>query len=246
MNLKCLDSKGFKPITQVLMKPKNLKAPLAWEERRPLIHDRILFVPQHYDRHLEWTFPGWESPEIFGRVAPIEIEYCTGNGAWIIEKARAHPERNWVAVEKQFDRVRKIWSKMHNFSLSNLFIVCGEALTFTRFYVPDRSFEAVYINFPDPWPKGRHAKNRLLREPFISEMARVSVLGATAIIVTDHVTYTSQICEVMSANPSWNSRFSSPHYVTEWVDYGTSFFDSLWREQDLKIHYMQYSNDEVR
>jgi tRNA (guanine-N7-)-methyltransferase len=156
-----LDSNGKETFLQIKlssMKPKNFKCPVTWEERRPLIHDRVLFVPQYYDRHHEWTFPGWESPEVFGRKAPIEVEYCTGNGAWIIEKALANPDRNWVAVEVQFERVRKIWSKMCNEKITNLFIVCGEALTYTRFYVPSHSFSAAYINFPDPWPKEKHAK----------------------------------------------------------------------------------------
>jgi tRNA (guanine-N7-)-methyltransferase len=224
------------------MKPKNLKPPLTWEQRRPLIHDRILFVPQYYDQHHEWSFPGWEHPEIFGRSAPIEVEYCSGNGLWIIEKALAHPERNWVAVERQFERVRKIWSKRHNLSLTNLFIVCGEALTFMRFYVPNRSFAAVYINFPDPWPKEKHAKNRLLQEPFITQMARASAFGAKATIVTDHFDYTTQITQAMLTNPLWNPCFPKPYFVTEWENYGTSYFDALWREQGLAVYYMQYSN----
>ncbi len=224
------------------MKPKDLKSPLTWEQRRPLIHDRILFVPQYYDRHREWSFPGWEHPEIFGRKAPIEVEYCSGNGLWIIEKALAHPERNWVAVEKQFERVRKIWSKMHNFSLDNLFIVCGEALTFTRFYVPDPSFSAVYVNFPDPWPKGKHAKNRLLQEPFMTQIARAAVPEAKMTIVTDHFDYTVQITQNMLMSPLWKPCFPEPYFVTEWENYGTSYFDALWRKQGLTIYYMHYFN----
>ncbi len=224
------------------MKPKDLKSPLTWEERRPLIHDGVLFVPQYYQRHHEWVFPGWHSPEVFGRHAPIEVEYCSGNGAWIIEKALAHPDRNWVAVDLQFERVRKIWSKKHNFSLTNLFIVCGEALTFSKYYVPDRSFEAIYINFPDPWPKEKHSTRRLLQGPFISEMARTSIPGAAVMIVTDDPTYTEQINMTMLGQPSWEARFPSPYYVTEWENYGTSYFDSLWRERGLTIHYMQYLN----
>jgi tRNA (guanine-N7-)-methyltransferase len=227
------------------MKPKDLKNPLTWKERRPLIHDRVLYVPEYYDRHHEWTFPGWDSPDVFGRVAPIEVEYCAGNGAWILEKAIAHPERNWVAVELQFERVRKIWSKLHNFQLTNLFIVCGEALTFTKFYVPDRSFSAAYINFPDPWPKERHAKNRLVRESFVKEMARACVHGAAATIVSDHFDYTSQASQAMLANTSWSPRFPDPYYVTEWENYGTSYFDSLWKEQGLTVRYLQFTKEKA-
>lgn len=222
------------------MKPKNFKCPFTWKERQPLIFDRVLFVPEYYDRHKEWTFPGWESPEVFGRKAPIEVEYCTGNGAWIIDKAKSNPDRNWVAVEIQFERVRKIWSKMRNENITNLFIVSGEALTFTRDYVPDQSFAAIYINFPDPWPKDKHAKKRLLQEPFISEMARVLRPGGTATIATDHPGYTAQICAGMIANASWSPLFESPHYITQWEDYGSSYFEQLWRELGVPIHYMQF------
>lgn len=223
------------------MKPKNLKSPLTWEERRPIVHDRVLYVPEYYDRHHEWTFPGWESPDIFGRSAPIEVEFCAGNGLWILEKATAHPERNWVAVEYQFDRVRKIWSKIQNYSLKNLLVVCGEALTFTRFYAPPNSFDAAYVNFPDPWPKDRHARRRLLQEPFFTEMARTCKPNAPLTIVTDHPTYTNQITKTALEHPAWTSSFALPYYVTEWDNYGTSYFDALWREQGLKIHYMQYT-----
>jgi tRNA (guanine-N7-)-methyltransferase len=224
------------------MKPKNLKSPLNWEKRRPLIHDRVLFVPQYYDQHQEWSFPGWEDPEIFGRSAAIEVEYCSGNGLWIIEKALAYPERNWIAVEQQFERVRKIWSKMHNFSLKNLFIVCGEALTFTQFYVPDRSFAAIYINFPDPWPKRKHAKNRLVQESFITQVARASSFEAEMTLVTDHFDYAAQITQMMLAHPFWTPCFPEPYFVNQWEDYGTSYFDALWREQGLPIYYMKYFN----
>jgi len=222
------------------MKPKNLKPPLTWEERRPIIHDGILYVPEYYEKHQEWTFPGWESPEIFGRVAPISVEYCSGNGAWIIEKALSCPEQNWVAVEIQFERVRKIWSKRYNEKIPNLFIVCGEALTFTHYYVPKESFSALYVNFPDPWPKAKHAKNRLLKEPFLSEMARVSHPKAVATIVTDHPEYTIQITAAMAKHPHWNPLFEAPYYVTEWKDYGASYFGDLWQEQGIPIHYMQF------
>ena len=224
------------------MKPKDLKNPLTWKERRPLIHDRILYVPEYYDRHHEWTFPGWDSLDVFGRIAPVEVEYCAGNGDWIIEKALKFPERNWVAVEIQFERVRKIWSKLHNFHLSNLFIVCGEALTFTQFYVPSLSVSATYINFPDPWPKERHAKNRLIQEPFAQEMARICLPGSITTIVSDHFDYTCQASAVMRSTLAWRPCFPDPYYVINLEGYGTSYFDNLWKKQGLIVHYLQFVN----
>jgi tRNA (guanine-N7-)-methyltransferase len=228
------------------MKPKQLKSPFTWEARHPLLRDRVLYVPHYYDRHEEYLFPGWASSEVFGREAPIEVEYCAGNGEWIVAKALAHPERNWVAVEFQFERARKIWSKIHNLQLSNLLVVCGEALTFTKYYVQAGTFSASYVNFPDPWPKPRHEKKRLLQEPFFLELARASQEGSIATLVTDHAGYVTQIVEVLEKLPPWSSCHPFPHYITDYPGYGTSYFDSLWREQGLDVHYIQYENGEKR
>jgi tRNA (guanine-N7-)-methyltransferase len=179
---------------------------------------------------------------VFGRESIIEVEYCSGNGAWIVEKALSYPDRNWVAVEIQFERARKIWSKIHNLNLKNLLVVCGEASTFTRHYIPKGSVGAVYVNFPDPWPKARHAKKRLLQEPFFTEISAALVPGAIATIVTDHADYTRQIVASMQRSPLWEPCLPAPHYMTGYEEYGTSYFGALWREQGIPVHYMQYRN----
>ena len=142
------------------MKPKQLKPPCSWEDRRVILDDGILFVPDYFDAYDSFTFPGWDSPEVFGTQRPVHVEFCSGNGTWIAEKAQQHPDVNWVAIEIRFDRVRKIWSKKKNLGLDNLFVVCGEGLRSSHHYFPEGSVDTVYVNFPDPWPKKRHAKHR--------------------------------------------------------------------------------------
>ena len=133
------------------MKPKDLKPVFSFETRRPLLIDRIFYVPIYYENHRGFTLP--DLRDFFGNENPHCIEYCSGNGDWILEKALQEPEKNWIAVEKRFDRIRKIWAKMKNKSIFNLLIVCGEAFTFTKNYLQANVIEHVYINFPDPWPK---------------------------------------------------------------------------------------------
>ncbi len=220
------------------MKPKDLKCPFTWETRQPLLSDRVFYVPEYYTQHTASYLPPLE--EIFGRKAPLEIEYCSGNGAWIIEKALAHPEKDWIAVELQFDRARKIWSKMHNLGAKNLLVVCGEGLTFTRHYIQEALFHAIYINFPDPWPKERHAKNRLLQEPFIEELSRVSLGSARLTLVTDHLPYAASAIEALQASLAWTPTQPAPHYLTEYPGYGDSYFGELWKERGLEIRYIQY------
>jgi tRNA (guanine-N7-)-methyltransferase len=223
------------------MQPKHLKFPYTWEARRPEIRDGVLFIPDYYDKHKEWEMPVWET--IFGNTNPVFIEYCTGNGAWIAEKAK-DKSKNWVAVEWRFERVQKIWSKKKNQNLDNLFIVCGDARVFIREYLKDRSVDGVYVNFPDPWPKEKHAKNRLFQPPFIAELARTLKNGAPFTVVTDDPPYGLQLTEVVLSNGAWNPLYKPPHYATEWEGYGASYFDSLWRQKGREIRYFQFLKKE--
>ena len=211
------------------MKPKDLKSPFKWEDRRPSLHDLIFFVPEHYEAHQQELFPSFES--FFGNDHPVHLEYCSGNGEWILGKAKEHPEKNWVAVELCFERVKKIYSKFKNHEVKNAMIISGEGLTFSREYLPDHSLEAVYVNFPDPWPKRRHAKHRLIQRPFVEELRRTLRKGGKAIFVTDHIPYKIQMEEAMR---EWEKVPSSLN------QYGSSFFDRLWRSKGLEIHQLSY------
>lgn len=222
------------------MKPKDLKSTFKWETRAPLLKDRILYVPAYYSKHEEHSTPSLK--EIFGNENPVYIEYCSGNGDWVLEKAKENPAINWIAVEKQFERVRKIFSKRENRGINNLLIVCGEALTFTKYYLPEDSIQKIYINFPDPWPKHRHAKHRLIQQEFIGQLSRVIVEEGASIFVTDDTTYSQSIIKDLMQSKRWGSIHADPYFITNVVDYGYSFFDSLWRKLGKDIYHMQFKN----
>lgn len=222
-----------------VMKPKDLKFPHTWDERKPALHERVLFVPRHYQDHKQWKMPAWEDPLLFGKPGKVMIEFCSGNGAWVLDQAKKSGEC-WIAVEQKFERVRKIWSKMNNQAVSNLLVVCGEALTFSSNYLSPASVDEIFINFPDPWPKTKHAKNRLFRAPFIEELARILKRGGKVMAVTDHAPYCSEIILEMQKNSDFLPRYQAPHYVTDFPDYGTSYFDSLWRGKGKTIHYIGF------
>lgn len=218
------------------MRPKNLKPPFGWEERRPLLQEGVLFVPPYFDKHGEWK----DETGVFSPDQSIFLEYCSGNGDWVIEKALQNPKTSWIAVEKKFERVRKIWSKMHNLQVKNLLIVCGEALTFTRNYLPSGSIQEIFMNFPDPWPKQKHAKNRLVQAPFITELSRIVKPLGKATFVTDDYPYTSQIIQTVSRDSQWRNQFGAPFYTKEWENYGTSWFENIWRKEGREVYYMQF------
>lgn len=201
-----------------------------------MMHEGVFIVPKYYQEHQQWEVLN----DLFSDEKEISIEYCSGNGDWIIEKAKQYQHRFWIAVEKRFERVKKIWAKMHNHQVSNLLIVSGEALTFTRYYLPERKIGEIYINFPDPWPKRRQASKRLVQTSFVMELERILKEGGKATFATDDANYSGQIIELLNKTPNWKSLLPSPYYVNEFENYGSSWFENLLREQGRNFYYMQF------
>lgn len=222
------------------MKAKDLKYPFKWEERHPLLQGKMLFIPEFYEKHEE--FGTLELKKIFDGENPVYVEYCSGNGQWIIEQAEKHPEINWISVEKQFRRARQIYAKAQNRGLSNLLVVSGEALTFSRYYLADAIAAQSFVNFPDPWPKDRHAKHRLITPAFVKELARVLEPKAKSLFVTDHEIYAQQMIESMQTEKRFFPCAPAPYFVTDRQEYGSSFFGSLWKDLGRTIHYIEYQN----
>ncbi len=222
------------------MKPKDLKSVFTWEERRPLIKDKILYVPEYYFEHEKFVMPTLDT--IFHNTNPVNLEYCSGNGDWIIERAKADPSKNWIGVEKQFKRVKKIWSKRENQGLKNLLIVCGEAHTFSKYYLHDNSIDSSYINFPDPWPKDKHAKNRLIKSLFLDELTRVLKHSSTLTVVTDDCDYKEQVINTCLDHDMFSSSHPEPYFITDLEDYGYSYFHDLWKRLGRTIHHMNFIN----
>jgi tRNA (guanine-N7-)-methyltransferase len=220
------------------MKPKDLKIEGSFDKRIPLLIEGMFYLPEHYTGHKEHPLPVWSDPRIFGNDLPVALEFCAGNGHWIQERAQAtREEKNWVAIERRFDRVRKIWSKKTNHKITNLFIVCGEGHTFATEYVASHSVAEIYINFPDPWPKRRHAKHRIMKDSFLEEMARILVSEGKVTFVTDDKPYLEATMAVFDANKN----YIQEGLIINPPNYGVSYFDNLWREKGRTIYHVYYS-----
>ena len=217
------------------MRPKDLKAMFSWEERKPVLQDGLLCVPRYYEKHSDFT---QKISEIFGNDKPICVEFCSGNGEWIARASQMFPEFNWVAVEKQFKRTRKIWAKKQNLSIQNLLPVCGLAEDFCSFYMKEDKIFKAFVNFPDPWPKNSHAKNRIIQTPFIDMLTNVFSLNGELTLVTDDYTYSEQMMHVMSLDKRWKTieDTSLP------ADYGSSYFNRLWESMGKAIRYMKFEH----
>lgn len=204
---------------------KDLIIPFSWEDRHPVLLERFFYVPAKFPYVAE-TIPFFEMAK------PVMIEYCSGNGQWIGERAKQNPHLNWLAVEKKFERARQIWLLSYRENLPNLVVACSEGLVFTRYYAP-RAAE-IFINFPDPWPKLRHAKHRIVRKEFLNELSKIVDSRGRATCVTDDPGYAREMVQQFAACPDWKFLFN----LNEWPEYGKSFFNDLWKKRGRNIHYV--------
>jgi tRNA (guanine-N7-)-methyltransferase len=141
-----------------------------------------------------------EPSKLFAREQPLEVELGSGDGTFLVEYARRHPERNFVGVERLLGRIKKLESKGKRATVSNLRGVRIESSYFIEFLLPARSVSALHIYFPDPWPKRKHRRHRLINRRF-PELAQ-KVLSANGIVYlrTDDRDYFAQMLEVFGAS----------------------------------------------
>ena len=134
---------------------------------------------------------------------PLEVELGSGDGSFLVNYAGRHPERNFLGVERLLGRLRKLDRKGRRAGLTNLRGLRIESAYFLEYLLPRESAAAVHVYFPDPWPKRKHRKNRLINARF-TEIARQALApGGTVYLRTDDVDYFGQMTEVFAANPAF-------------------------------------------
>jgi len=130
----------------------------------------------------------------FAGQAPLEIEFGTGKGRFLIESARLHPERRYLGLERSLAYYRIARDRIARARLANARVAradAAEAIT----VLADGSIDAFHAYFLDPWPKKKQRKRRLLGKTFLSAAARKARPGGSFRIVTDHPDYGASIGE---------------------------------------------------
>ena len=145
-------------------------------------------------------FPGRiDRARVFGRLGPFHIEIGSGKGTFLVQEAQAHPEVDYLGIEWASKFYRYAVDRLGRWGLANVRIIRADAATFLREHVPAASVDCFHIYFPDPWPKKRHHKRRLLQASNVEMLVRRLKPGGTIQIATDHADYYEQIREATSA-----------------------------------------------
>jgi tRNA (guanine-N7-)-methyltransferase len=132
---------------------------------------------------------------LFGNGNPVEIEIGFGRGTFLTEQARARPDTNFLGIEYANWFFRYASDRLRRHGCMNARTVRAEAAWFIREFVQDASISVLHVYFPDPWPKKRHHKRRLLQAKWMPEVLRILVDGGRLQVVTDHRDYFEQSIE---------------------------------------------------
>ncbi|MHC4561863.1 MAG: tRNA (guanosine(46)-N7)-methyltransferase TrmB [Planctomycetota bacterium] len=141
--------------------------------------------------------------EIFGNTRPVEIEIGTGKGTFLLARAKARPEANFLGIEYAKAYATYTADRFRRAQLTNIRMLRTEAASFFKTAVPAGSLQRVHIYYPDPWPKRRHNRRRLIQPQFVDIVRRTLAPGGQLIIITDHFDYARHIRRVLHEAPGF-------------------------------------------
>ncbi len=145
--------------------------------------------------------------EIFGRSNPKHLEIGFGMGDALISMAKNNPEHDFLGIDVYNPGIGHLLIELEAAQLTNVKVICADAVEILTDYLPSKCLDSVYIFFPDPWPKKRHHKRRLIQIEFLKLLATVMKLDTELYIATDWQNYAEHINEVLEATPLFNGGF---------------------------------------
>jgi tRNA (guanine-N7-)-methyltransferase len=200
----------------------NLTAPTIFPN---LVHTGPAAIPTVSD--LTYPLPSIleriDLAKLFSTEQPLEVELGSGDGSFLVCIARQHPERNFIGVERLLGRIRKLDRKGRRAGLTNLRGVRIESSYFLKYLLPVHSVAAIHVYFPDPWPKRKHRRHRLINEQFVSVAHQVLQPGGRVYLRTDDADYYEQMLQVFAANAPFAQRETPESLASLLTDFETDF-----------------------
>jgi len=136
---------------------------------------------------------------IFGRPGPVHIEIGSGRGTFLLNQAKELPDDNFLGIEWANKYYRHAVDRIGRWGLKNVRIIRTEAAGFIADFLPDNCVNCYHIYFPDPWPKRKHHKRRLLCPDNLQQLIRTLKTGGQIRIATDHTDYFEEIKQLTAA-----------------------------------------------
>ncbi len=183
---------------------------------------------------LENYFAPIDFSQIFSQEQPLEIDLGCGDGKFVLEMGAHYPERNFLAIERLLGRAKKVARKAEQLGLTNLKVLRIESNYLLEWLIPAQSVSRIHLLCPDPWPKKRHHKNRLLQTEFLDTLAQVMhPEQGEFIFKTDSDEYFAWGRDLFEAHAKW--QWSLLDTQKDLVFYPQTDFELQWLSQGLTL-----------
>ena len=161
--------------------------------------------------------------ELFSREQPLEVELGCGDASFLAAYAQQHRERNFIGVERLLGRIRKLDRKGRRAGLTNLCGVRIESAYFLQYLLPANVASAVHIYFPDPWPKLKHRRHRLVNDRFPDLVRTALSRQGVVYLRTDDEDYFQQMIEVFAGDKRFEPMETPAELAAVRTDFEQSF-----------------------
>ena len=190
----------------------------------------------------DWVLGGGVAAQFDDPSLPLAVEIGPGEDDFLLDQARARPDRNWLGIEYSSKRVARYVRRVRALApaLGNLRIVWRPAEDVVGPFLSPERVAAFHVNFPDPWPKKHHARYRLCRPEFAQAIAEALAPGGTVRFATDDEAYAAEIHAAFRAAPGLSSRVPDPGWAVLPEGARRTVFEDRWREEGRDIRYLEY------
>ncbi|ERT12023.1 tRNA (guanosine(46)-N7)-methyltransferase TrmB [Photorhabdus temperata] len=162
---------------------------------------------------VEYQVEKLDMEALFGREAPIVLEIGFGMGASLVTMASQNPEKNFLGIEVHVPGVGACLASAEGENISNLRVMCHDAIEVLEKMIPENSLEMVQLFFPDPWHKARHNKRRIVQPPFAELIKSKLKVGGVFHMATDWQPYAEHMLEVMNGVDNYLNLSENGDYV---------------------------------
>lgn len=197
--------------------------------------DRRIGFEELRDQGLGGVFgPAFEAP------LPLVVEIGFGRGEFLLALAAERPEQAFLGIEYSGKRVLKMARRLAKGGLENVRLVQARAEDVVSELIPVGAVTRFWVNFPDPWPKARHHRRRLVQPRFARELALRLAPGGTLEVATDDVPYAEWIDGVLGAEPLLENVLTPARFARDVPGRKATAYELEWRAEGRPLHFFRY------
>ena len=188
------------------------------------------------DQPLDWQ-------EVFGNANPLSLEIGFGNGKFLIEIAALNPQINFLGIDFYHKGIRKLVSRINKLQIQNIRILYGDAREKIPQIFETGQLDSIFVNFPDPWPKKRHIKRRLIKPGFIELMKSKLKPNGIIHLATDSENYAQEMMQYLGDAEGLENCCGVGMFREKREDFPQSKYERNFINAGDKIYYLEFQNN---